>query len=93
LNKQLYCKDWLTAEWIQLDNYAKQDMFGTPCTAPIDASILFWVLLYSIKPHKKIRKKVRGACDGSIRGGNTMIHGATYAPTPQQIDFRLQIVL
>jgi hypothetical protein len=49
--------------------------------------------LYSIKPHENNHKKVRGVCDGSTRGGKTMIHGETYAPTPQQIDFRLQIAL
>jgi hypothetical protein len=49
--------------------------------------------LYSIKTHENNRKKVRGVCEGSTRGGKTMIHGATYAPTPQQIDFRLQIAL
>jgi hypothetical protein len=49
--------------------------------------------LYSTKPHENNRKKVRGVCDGSTRGGKTMIHGATYAPTPHQIDFRLQLAL
>jgi hypothetical protein len=87
LQKQLDWKDWLTAEWIQLDNYAKQNMFGTPCTAPIYASIFFWVWLYSIKPHNNDRKKVRGICDRSTHGGKTMVHGATYALTPQHIDF------
>jgi hypothetical protein len=45
LHQQLDWKDWLAAEWIQLDNYAKQNMFGTPCTVPIDAPIFFWVWL------------------------------------------------
>jgi hypothetical protein len=49
--------------------------------------------LYSIKPHKKNRKKLRGVCDGSTRGGKTMIHGATYAPTPQQINFSIRIYI
>jgi hypothetical protein len=51
LQKQLDWNDWLAAEWIQLDNYDKQEMFGYPCTAPVDASVFFWVWLYSIKPH------------------------------------------
>jgi hypothetical protein len=76
-----------------LDNYDKQGIVGIPCTAPLAASIFFWVWLYSIKPHENNRKKVRGVCDGSTRGGQTLIHGATYAPTPQQIDFRIQIAL
>jgi hypothetical protein len=93
LQKQLDWNDWLAAEWIQLDNYDKKAMFGDPCIAPINASVFYWVWLYSIKPHENNRKKVRGVCDGSTRGGKTMIHGATYAPTPQQIDFRLQLAL
>jgi hypothetical protein len=68
-------------------------MFGPPCIAPIDTSVFFWVWLYSVKPHDNKRKKVRGFCDGSTRGGNTMVHGATYAPMPQHIDVRLQIAL
>jgi hypothetical protein len=91
--KQLNWNDWLAAEWIQLGNYDKQSMFGAPCTEPVDASVFYWVWLYSIKPHEKNRKKVRGVCEGSTRGGNTMIHGATYAPTPHKIDFLLQIDL
>jgi hypothetical protein len=66
-------------------------MFGAPCAAHVDASVFYGVWLYSIKPHENNRKKVRGVCDGSTCGGKTMIHGATYAPTPQQMDFRLQI--
>jgi hypothetical protein len=81
------------SEWIQLDNYAKQNMCGAPRTAHIDASIFFWVWLYSIKPQKIDHKKVRGVCDGSTYGGKTMVHGATYAPTPQHIGLRLQITL
>jgi hypothetical protein len=57
----------------------------------MDASIFFWVWLYSIKQHEKNRKNVRCVCDGSTRGGQTMIHGATYAPTPQQTNFCIQI--
>jgi hypothetical protein len=93
LQKQLDWNDWLAAEWIQLDNYDNQTMFGYPCTAPVDASVFYWVLLYSIETHENNRKKVRGVCDGSTRGGKTMIHGAIYAPTPQKIDFLLQIAL
>jgi hypothetical protein len=93
LQKQSDWPEWRYSEWIQLDNYDKQGMFSIPCTAPLDASIFFWVCLYSIKPHENNRKKVRDVCDGSTRGGQTMTHGATYAPTPQQIAFRIQIAL
>jgi hypothetical protein len=93
LNKQLDWKDWLAAEWVQLDNYAKQKMCGPPCITPIDAYIFFCVWLYSIKPQENDRKKVRGVCDGSTHGGQTMVHDATYAPTQEQLDVRLQITM
>jgi hypothetical protein len=80
--KQLDWNEWRDSEWVQLDNYARQGMFGPPCTAPVDASIFFWVWLYSIKPHKNNRNKVHGICDGSTRGGHKMVHGSTYAPPP-----------
>jgi hypothetical protein len=50
---------------------------------------MLWLSL--VNPHKNNRKKVRGLCNGSTRGGKTVVHGVTYAPTPQQIYFRLQI--
>jgi hypothetical protein len=83
LQKQLDWKDWIMAEWIKVDKYDNQNMFGPPCTATVDASIFFWVWLYFINTHDNNRKKVSGVCDGSIRGGQTMVHGASYAPTPQ----------
>jgi hypothetical protein len=45
LHKQSDWPEWRDSEWIQLDNYDKQGMFGIPCTAPLDASIFFWVWL------------------------------------------------
>jgi hypothetical protein len=93
LQKQLYWKDWLAAESIQLDNYDKKSMFGPACTPPIDSSVFFWVWLYSFTPDKNNRKEVRGVCDGSTHGDKTMVHGATYALTPKQIVVRLQIAL
>jgi hypothetical protein len=56
LQKQLDWKDWLAAEWIQLDNYDKKSMHVPPCTAPIDASVFFWVWMYSINPQENNRK-------------------------------------
>jgi hypothetical protein len=93
LQKQLDWKDWLAAELIKLYKYDNQSMFGPPSTAPIDTYVVFWVWLYSFKPHKNNRKKVRGVCNVSTHGGKTMVHGATYAPTPQQIYFCLHIAL
>jgi len=85
--------EWQAAEWKQLDNYHKQGMFGIPTSAPALAAIFFWVWIYTIKIHEDNRKKVRGVCDGSTRGGQAQVTGNTYAPTPQQVDFRLQCAL
>jgi hypothetical protein len=68
-------------------------MFGSPITAPHDAAIFHWIWVYSIKKHEDNRKKIRGVCDGSTSGGHVVVTGNTYAPTPQKIDFRLQIAL
>jgi hypothetical protein len=43
LQKHSDWPEWRDSKWAQLDNYDKKGMFGTPCTAPIDASIFFWV--------------------------------------------------
>jgi hypothetical protein len=93
LQQQLNWNEWQDAKLIQLDNYGKQNMFDPPCTAPIDASIFFWIWIYSIKPHENNQKKVRGICDVSTRGGHNMVHGATYAPTTHQIYFRIHMDL
>jgi hypothetical protein len=93
LQNKLDWKDWLAAEWKQLGKYANQIMYGPLCTAPVDESIFLWVWLYSIKPHDNKCKKVRGICDGSNHGGQTIVHSATYAPTPQHIYVRTQIAL
>jgi hypothetical protein len=43
LQKQLDWNNWLAAEWIQLEKYDKKAMFGAPCTAPVDASVFYWI--------------------------------------------------
>jgi hypothetical protein len=68
-------------------------MFSLPCTAPIDESTVLWVWLYSIKAHEKNRKKVGGVCDGSTHGGQTVVHGANYAPMSRQIGVCIQMAL
>jgi hypothetical protein len=87
LQKQLDWNEWLAVEWIQLDNYDKQAMLGAPCTAPVDASVLYWVWFYSIKPHENNRKKVRGVCDGSTRGGKTWSMVQRMYPPPSKLTF------
>ena len=85
--------DWLASEAEQLDSYATQGMFGTPCAPPLHAAIFHWVWIYKIKTEDNNRKKARAVCDGSTRGGQAMIAGHTYAPTPDMTDLRLFFAL
>ena len=85
--------EWLRSEAEQLDSYATQGMFGTPCTPPPQAAIFHWVWIYKIKTEDNNRKKARAVCDGSTRGGQAMIAGHTYAPTPDMTDLRLFFAL
>jgi hypothetical protein len=83
---------WEAAEFQQLDNYMSQHMFGDPVVPPQGAAIFYFVWLHYVKPHENDRKKVRGVCDGSSRGGAQVL-GHTFAPTPDMIDFRMQVAL
>jgi hypothetical protein len=88
LQKQL---DWKIGSQQKGPNW--KTMQNRTCLAPLAVYVFFWVRLYCIKPHENDHTKVRGVCDGSTHCDNTMVHGATYAPTPHQIDVRLQIAL
>jgi hypothetical protein len=48
LHKQYYWPEWRDSEWVQLDNYDKQGMFGIPCTAPL--GIVHLTLNDSLRP-------------------------------------------
>ena len=64
--KQLPIWDlWLASEWKQLDAHQKQEVFGTPCPAPPDATVLRSHWNYIIKPCGT--RKARMCCDGSKR--------------------------
>jgi hypothetical protein len=70
--------DWLQSEAEQeLDSYATQGMFGTPCAPPPQAAIFHWVWIYKIKTEDNNRKKACPVCNGSMRGGHPMIAGHT----------------
>ena len=76
-----------------IDQYDKQDMFGSPVAPPPGAAIFHWVWIYKVKDEDNYRKKARAVCDGSTRGGQAQIHGPTYAPTPDMTDLRLFFAL
>jgi hypothetical protein len=93
LKKQPDCSEWQSSEFLQIDNYEYQGMFGTPC-APLPGHALFhWVWLYKIKEKENDLKKARAVCDGFTRGGQAQVQGQTYAPTPDMTDLRLFFAL
>jgi hypothetical protein len=85
--------EWEQAEFKQLDAYYAQGMFGAPVSPDSDFAIFHWVWVYNVKPHENNRKKARAVCDGSTRGGSSVVHGHTFAPTPDMVDFRLMVAL
>ena len=93
LQSQLDWPEWQASEFVQLDQYAQQNMFGTPCSPPPGASVFHWVWIYKVKEEDNNRKKARAVCDGSTRGGHAQINGHTYAPTPDMTELRLFFAL
>jgi hypothetical protein len=85
--------EWEKAEFKQLNAYHSQGMFGMPRT-PTPANIIFyWVWVYAIKQHENNCKKACAVCDGSTRGNQAVVHGHTFAPTPDMANLRLQLAL
>jgi hypothetical protein len=69
LQKQLNWKDWLMTEWIQLENYAKQNIFAHlalyPLTHPYSSG-------YECIPSRPVRMIAR-KCEASITGQLTEV--------------------
>jgi hypothetical protein len=72
--------DWQNSEWLQLDQYYSQFMFGDPVKVNDRSNVFFLVLVwtYTIKDVYG-RKKARCACDGSSRGGKVRVLDYTHA--------------
>jgi hypothetical protein len=79
--------DWAASEHKQLNQYAKQDMFGSPIPPPPNAAVFNWVWTYVLKTDGT--KKARGVCDGSTRGGQVRTQDHTYASCVEQTSLRL----
>jgi Reverse transcriptase (RNA-dependent DNA polymerase) len=78
---------WQEAIFEQLDNMAKQDMYGTAVTPPPDAIILRQHWTYIIK--KDGRRKARQCCDGSKRAAPQLQNAErTFASCVAQPGFR-----
>ncbi len=80
--------DWQQSEYLQLDQYEGQGMFGTPTKALADSAVFHLVWTYNVKAADG-RKKARCACDGSTRSGQVRILDETYANCVDQTSARL----
>lgn len=80
--------DWHQSEYLQLDQYDSQGMFGEPTAVTTDDAIFHLVWTYNIKAADG-RKKARCVCDGSTRSGHVKILDETYANCVDQTSARL----
>ncbi len=70
--------DWQDLEYLQLNQYYDQGMFGTPQCVNKEAAVFHTVWMYVIKALDGY-KKAQFACDGSPRWGQVHILDETYA--------------
>jgi dUTP pyrophosphatase len=73
--------DWKESEFLQLEQYEKQKMFGQPQPLPQGANILPFLWTYLIKDDE--RKKAQCVCNGAPSKG-TVTLGPTYAGSLDQ---------
>jgi hypothetical protein len=66
LRKQPDWDEWQSSEFLQLDQYDKQGMFGEPVLIAEGMACFHSVWTYAIKALDS-RKKARWTCDGSPR--------------------------
>jgi hypothetical protein len=80
--------DWQDSEYLQLNQYNAQGMFGDPVATTKDDAVFHLVWTYAIKAVDG-RKKARCVCDGSMRSGMVRILDKTYANCVDQTSSRL----
>jgi hypothetical protein len=88
LMKQPDWEDWQQSEFLQLDQYDTQGMFGPPVKWQDDMVVFHSVWTYAIKAVDS-RKKTRWACDGSSWSGQEKILDETYANCVDQTSSRI----
>jgi hypothetical protein len=80
--------DWQEPEYLQLDQYDTQGMFGNP-VAPTDKDVIFHLVwTYAVKAVDG-HKKARCVCDGSTCSGMVRVLAETYANCIDQTSARL----
>jgi hypothetical protein len=70
--------DWQNVEYLQLNQYEDQWMFGQPVAVNEDDAIFHLVWTYSVKAVDG-RKKACCICDGSTRSGQVRVLAETHA--------------
>ena len=88
LLKQDDWNEWQQSEFLQLDQYELQGMFGTPVLVKDGNAVFNLVWTYAVKEVDG-RKKARCTCDGSTRGGQVRVMDYTYANSPDHTCSRL----
>jgi hypothetical protein len=88
LLKQVDWTDWQDSEYLQLDQYDKQTMFGDPIALDKDDAVFHLVWTYNIKALDGC-KKARCVCDSSSRSGSVQVLDETYANCVKQTSSQL----
>jgi hypothetical protein len=81
-------KEWQESEYLQLNQYYDQGMFGTPKSFSNDDNVFPLVWMYTIKALDG-RKKAHCTCDGSPKTGRACVLDETYTNCADQTSSRL----
>ena len=88
LLRQSDWEEWQRSEFLQLDQYELQGMFGDPVLISNGSAVFNLVWTYAVKEVDG-RKKARCTCDGSTRGGQVRVLDYTYANSPDHTCSRI----
>jgi hypothetical protein len=80
--------EWQDSEYLQLNQYYAQGLFGPPALVDDNAAVFHTVWTYNIKA-LDLRKKARCVCDGSPRASEAIILDKTYANCVDQTSLRM----
>ncbi len=80
--------EWQDSEYLQLNQYNEQGMFGLPSIVDEDAAVFHTVWTYNVKA-LDLRKKMCCVCNGSPRAGKAIILDETYANCVDQTSSRM----